>query len=327
MLRRLVLPLLLLATLAGVALAGTRAAAPSTLPYLVTVSPDGTHVAWVDGFDWQVWAANEDGSGSHAVGAPFVDGVGQLTWTRFGLIVDSNYTLTLLTQAGRRVKIGVVGDQQFSVGGEHVASGKIGCEYCRGPVRVYDIRTHTVVRLGDSKQWNAGAALSPDGSRVAYFSARRPVVQPARGGRARPLRGGSCNIGWSPDGKTLAFGSTGISLESAAGGRLTELVAPSPGFACVGDYVPAWSPDGSEIAFARLSGGSGSSQPVGQLALLDVRTHAVRLTPKRLGTVTSYAWSPDGVSIVASFRSSDCGTVWRLDEASLARSALYRGCG
>lgn len=324
--RRLLLSLVVFAVVSLLLVGSTGAAIPSTFPMLVTVSPDGTQLAWVDGFDWQVWVAKTDGSGQHAAGAPFSDGVGQLTWTRFGLIVDSNYTLTLLTQTGKRVKIGVVGDQQFSVGGSHAASGKIGCEYCRGPVTVYNIRTHTFVRLGNPRQANADAALSPDGTRVAYYGGHGLVVQPASGGRARLLHGGTCNISWSPDGKTLAFGSTGIAIEPATGGPLTTLIAPSHGFACVADYVPAWSPDASEIAFGRMSGGSGSSQPIGQLATVTVRTQTLRETTRRLGSLTSYAWSPDGKSIFATFRNGDCGTLWHLDEADLTGNAIYRGC-
>jgi WD40 repeat protein len=325
-LRGLWLSLLVLVAVPGL-LAGTGAAAtPSVLPAFVTVSPDGTRIAWADWIDGQVWVANADGSGSHAVGAPFGDDVGQLTWTRFGLIADSDYKLTLLNQSGKQVTIGGVGDNQFSVGGTHVASGKISCEYCHGPVSVYNIRTHTVVRLGDPKKWNGLAALSPDGSRVAYFDPHGLVVQSASGGRARPLHGGTCNISWSPDGTSLAFGSTGIAVERTTGGPLTVLIAPSKGAACVAGYVPAWSPDASEIAFARVSGGSGASQPIGQLAVIDVRTHALRETQKRLGSVTSYAWSPDGKSIFASFRIGDCGTIWHLDEATLTGNAVYRGC-
>jgi hypothetical protein len=124
----------------------------------------------------------------------------------------------------------------------------------------------------------------------------------------------------------LALGSTGISTVPAAGGHTTILIAPSKGFACVVDYVPAWSPNSSEILFGRLSGGRGSSQPIGQLALIDVRTHAMRETAKRLGSLTSYAWSPDGKSIFASFRTVDCGTIWRLDEPTLTGNVIYRGC-
>ena len=324
-LRGLLLAPLMLVCGCAVFLGPGRAALRSTEPNLVTASPDGTRIAWVDGLDSQVWVANDDGTGLHAVGAAFAQGVDQLTWTRFGLIVDSNYTLTLLTQAGKRVTIGAVGDGHFSVGGAHAASGKIGCEYCRGPVSVYNIRTHTVVRLGDPKQENGEAALSPDGRQVAYFGPHGLVLQSASGGRAKPMHGGTCNISWSPDGKTLAFGSTGIAIEPATGGPLETLIPTSHGFACTSN-VPAWSPDSTEIAFERLSSGSGASQPLGRLAVVDVATHALRLTAKSLGSVASYAWAPDGNSLFATVFDGDCGTVWHLDAATLAGSAVYRGC-
>jgi WD40 repeat protein len=337
-LRRFIPALLLAATVAALPLAAwaattssgsasgnVRGATRSTLPMLVTVSPAGTRIAWSDGFDWRVWVANKDGSGQHAASAPFSDGIGQLTWTRFGLIADSNYTLTLLTQSGRRIKIGGVGDEHFSVGGAHVASGRIGCGGCHGPISVFNIRTHTVVHLGNPKDINANPALSPDGARVAYDIPRGVVIQAAKGGRARLIQGGSCLISWSPDGKTLAFGSTGIATQPATGGHLATLVPPSRGAACV-DQVPAWSPDSREIAFVRSSGGRGSSQPLVQLAVLDLHMHAMRLTAKQLGSVTSYAWSPDGASIFATFRTDDCGTIWRLDAASLTGNAIYQGC-
>jgi Tol biopolymer transport system component len=124
---------------------------------------------------------------------------------------------------------------------------------------------------------------------------------------------------------TLAFGSTGIAIEPATGGPLRTLLAPSHGFACTTE-VPAWSLDSAEIAFVRLTGGSGNTQPRTQLAVIDVTTHALRLTPKSLGDVTSYAWSPDGKSLFASLRTGDCGTVWSLDPATLSGTAIYRGC-
>ena len=208
----------------------------------------------------------------------------------------------------------------------HAASGSAGCGYCHGTVSVYNIRTRTVFRLGDPKKSNGDVALSPDGVRAAYYGPHGLVVQPAAGGPARRVRTtGSCNISWSPDGRTLALGSTGVSTVPAAGGRTDVLVPPSRGYACVGGYVPAFS-DASEILFGRLSGGSGSTQPIGQLAVVDVRTHTMRQTAKQLGTLSSYAWSPDGKSIFASFRTGDCGTIWHLDEATLTGDAVYRGC-
>lgn len=286
-----------------------------SLPFGVTVSPKDGQIAWFDGTTQQVWVARGDGAGAHKVGKPWPDGIGQVTWTRQGLLVDSNYTLFLLTPNGKRVKIGVGGDQIFSAGGGHAASGSPGCGYCNGPVTVYDIRTHTAVQLGDPKAANEDAALSPDGTRVAYSADSGLVVQRVRGGPAHQLGvAGGCAT-WSPDGRTIAFYHLNV-LETipAAGGRATVLlrkaVCHEPGF-------PAWSPDSKAVAVP---------YGPGRLTLVDVRTHATRKTPISLGAVTAFAWSPDGTSLVGTFRRGECANVLRLDFRTLAAAVLVRGC-
>jgi WD40 repeat protein len=297
------------------ALAG--AAPTSTLPIEATVAPDGTHIAWVDGTTWQVWTARADGSDPRKLGPSFArDGVGQIRWTQEGLVLDTNYTLYLLTQGGKLVKIGAVGDQVFSVGGTRAATGSAPCGYCKGPVIAYDIRTHAAVRLGDRTKANGDAALSPDGSRVAYSSPRGIVVQSLRGGAPRSLHvGGGCSA-WSPDGRSLSFYGAGAELEvvPVTGGR-PVVVAKRVG--CREPAMTAWSPDSKTIAF-----------PYGpdRLALVDMKTHAVRKTPRSLGRVTTFAWTPDGSALVATFRNDSCGNVDRIDARTLAATVLVRGC-
>jgi len=100
-------------------------------------------------------------------------------------------------------------------------------------------------------------ALSPDGTRIAYFdglgdNSHYLWVMNADGTERRLLRDdqvfGAGHVGglmWSPDGEWLAFkGEDGIYLVRPDGSELTQLL---PGSAA----SVQWSPDGSRIALVR----------------------------------------------------------------------------
>ena len=97
---------------------------------------------------------------------------------------------------------------------------------------------------------------------------------------------------WAPDGKRIASVRDGvlyiITLDDKSVLSVTET-----GFGSVGD--PAWSPDGTEIAFIYLWRKQGY-----ELRLLDVQTLKQKVVLAQLETypVKSYpAWSPDGKQI------------------------------
>jgi len=97
-------------------------------------------------------------------------------------------------------------------------------------------------------------ALSHDGSRIAYVSkAGTILVAPLRGGRARLLarpRGGrktasSVDVSWSHDGRRIAYSDEDGIHVIAPDGSGRRLVTRR------GQWkAPAWSPDGTRIAFS-----------------------------------------------------------------------------
>ena len=115
---------------------------------------------------------------------------------------------------------------------------------------------------------------SPDGKQLAFSTGIQPFQKPQRGmtgyrsavwvidldgPHARRLALGA-SPDWSPDGKTIAYVSPGcggdpdkkgrIRLVTPTGRDVTPPKAPCDGIGPAGHPVPAWSPDGSQIAVA-----------------------------------------------------------------------------
>jgi WD40 repeat protein len=115
----------------------------------------------------------------------------------------------------------------------------------------------------------------------------------------------------SPNGSRLAFtvtvgtATSRIATMNADGSGLKELTYCSPP-ECLSDTSPAWSPDGSQLAWARVSG-AGAVIPESIFVAGEQRpTTESTLALPGLAFVGGLAWSPDGTSIA--FDASKEGT-------------------
>ena len=130
---------------------------------------------------------------------------------------------------------------------------------------------------------------------------------------------GACQASWSPDGSQLVFISpclgradfyetiyneSSLYIINADGTGLDQLTA-APG----SDFEPAWSPDGSKIAFTSVRGG------FRQIYSLDVETREVTLLTNTTSAIESSqpAWSPDGTKIVYLVKRVGAYQVWSMN--------------
>ncbi|MGK7312102.1 MAG: peptidase S9 [Candidatus Longimicrobiales bacterium M2_2A_002] len=181
----------------------------------------------------------------------------------------------------------------------------------QGKERPEEVATKVLAEDIDAGRLNVGPSLSPDGSRVAYFTERdlfeiSLYVADARTGENimkvadsqtdqhfDALSFLSSAGAWSPDGQRMAFTAFARGDEELVvidlDGTDVEHRIRIQGVGAV--TTPAWSPDGRTIAVSGNSGG------VSDLYLVDVESGAVtQLTDDRYADVQP-AWSPDGTKL------------------------------
>jgi Tol biopolymer transport system component/predicted Ser/Thr protein kinase len=216
-----------------------------------------------------------------------------------------------------------------------------------GNLDIYVIPTGggAAIRITDSDADDAQPSFSPDGSKIAFVSARDhggrlqlPLgvaslqtyvhgrggdifIVPALGGSPVKLVSDAYFPAWSPDGEEIAYATATESnrdlwVVGAMGGAPRRLVTDL-GF----DYHPTWSPDGKWIAYASFEG------PL---------TFSIRVVPSSGGeprTVVTEAsllmrpvWSADGRTVLFSRTVGGTTNVWKaaVDPAGGAPGAPER---
>jgi TolB protein len=155
-----------------------------------------------------------------------------------------------------------------------------------------------VIRLTSNPADDTEPTWSPDGQRIAFVSTRtggsNVYVMNADGSGVRSLTGvaGGFEPSWSPDGTTIAFSRVvrlckfdvclaDVFIIPAAGGTASNVTRSPSGQA----YDPAWSPDGSRIAYSQ------------DRQIYTVRpdgTDKARISQDPAAQDIAPVWSPDG---------------------------------
>ena len=224
----------------------------------------------------------------------------------------------------------------FSPDGNQVAFCWDGENQDNLDIYVKMIGSETPLRLTTDPAPDLSPAWSADGRTIAFLR-RLPggraaaLLIPAIGGPERlvaeisepaGILGVSFSLAWGPDGKELVvversspgdpFALFLLSTESGEKRRLTSPPAKS-----VGDFGPAFSPDGRGLAFSRRLGNSASD--IYLLALAEDLTpngEPQRLTFQNLPS-WSPTWTPDGREIVYT-------SGWLVESSSLWRISVSR---
>jgi Tol biopolymer transport system component len=180
-----------------------------------------------------------------------------------------------------------------------------------GHVQVVDVATGASREIM-SRAGHCSLAWSPNGSRIAVaHDGMLELIDPEGGNRSTlvELPGIIVQPTWSPDGERIAFqvvsgaqsGQRSLYVIDRDGSNLTDLLGPAP-HDSIGFFDPAWSPDGSRIAYiASTQWTEGGLQRLRvEVVDADGSNPTVLVDAGICGCITftpGLTWSPDGASM------------------------------
>jgi Tol biopolymer transport system component len=172
-------------------------------------------------------------------------------------------------------------------------------------IYVLDLNSSNITRVTDAPEKDSAPSWSPDGNQLTFESFRdgnfEIYIANADGSAQTRLTddpSGDTNPIWSPVANEIVFvsnrfGNSDLLLLSPNGTVSTLTTNSAP------DSAPAWSPDGSTLAFKTYSGDLANLCLIGRDAL---NQHCLTSAPSEYGTPV---WSPDGKSLAISAKQSD----------------------
>jgi Tol biopolymer transport system component len=210
--------------------------------------------------------------------------------------------------------------------GQQVAFSWDGPEQNNFDIYVKPIGAVALRRLTTDPAEDESPAWAPDGGTIAFLRRRNGdrldlLLTPASGGPEHSVAQLASSfrlpsLAWSPDGNWLAVtererneDNESLFLVSARTGEKRRLTEPPHGFS--GDFMPAFSPDGRAIVFARLSGWSASEIYLVPLSG-DRPAGSARALTRDGRWAISPVWTRDGRSIF--YLSGDSGgrlAIWK----------------